>query len=64
MAYDVPQGNVLEHSLILYIHDVYNTLIEQAKIFSYADETVIIFAGNTSINIRNSTEQGMGRVTK
>lgn len=61
----VPQGSVLGPTLFLiYINDLCNLCISDAKIFAYADDTAVVFSGTSWKNVTRSTEIGMSRVSE
>lgn len=63
--YGVPQGSVLGPTLFLiYINDLCNLTLENAKLFAYADDTAIVFTGSNWEAARVSAEKGMALVAK
>ncbi|KAJ8703937.1 hypothetical protein PYW07_013231 [Mythimna separata] len=63
VSYGVPQGSVLGPTLfLLYINDLCNMEIKNAKVFSYADDTSIVFSGSSWPEVKLSAEAGMARV--
>lgn len=65
ISYGVPQGSVLGPSLFLiYINDLCNMSVENASIFTYADDTAIVFSGESWDTVKASAEIGLERIGK
>lgn len=62
-TYGVGQGSVLGPTLFLiYINSLCHMNLQSAQIVSYADDTALLFSGDTWNNVGRTTEHGLSRV--
>ena len=65
VSYGMPQGSVLGPTMFLiYMNDLCDMAIPKADVFSYVDDTAIVFADATWAELKANVERGMAQVAK
>lgn len=65
ISYGVPQGSVLGPTLFLvYINDLCDYKLKNGSIFSYADDTALVFSGPSWNEVKKESERGLARVAQ
>lgn len=65
VSFGVPQGSVLGPTLFLiYINELCNMKLDNGRVFSYADDTAIVFTGDSWESVHEYSEKGLMRVSK
>lgn len=65
VKFGVPQGSILGPSLFLiYVNDLCSMNFKNGKIISYADDTALVFSGDTWNDVRLHAEEGLLKINR